>query len=230
MERERALSELKSRFVSMASHEFRTPLSALLSSAALAQQYLERGEASKTIKHIEKIKASVKNLNDILNDFLSLDKLEQGGVQMSITRFDLREFAEGICEEMENFIKPGQDISMSFDGPVDIDQDQHILRNVLINLLSNASKYSGEEKIQLVVAATPDSVSIRVIDKGIGIPEHQQQHIFGRFFRADNTSNIQGTGLGLNIVKRYVELMKGSIAFKSELGVGTTFHIELPRA
>jgi len=226
--REKELNELKSRFVSIASHEFRTPLSALLSSAGLAQQYIERNEKEKTLRHIERIKSSVKNLNDILNDFLSLDKLEQGLVHISNTEFSLRDFARDIIEELSSLLKSGQEITLRFEGKEEIHQDQHVLRNVLINLLSNASKYSREGVIKLELEHNGDLVVIRVTDKGIGIPEHQQKHIFNRFFRADNTSNIQGTGLGLNIVNRYVELMNGRIYFESEAGKGTVFTVEIP--
>lgn len=230
LNREKELNEMKSRFVSMASHEFRTPLSTILSSISLVERYLEPGNEEKRLKHIERIKSSVKNLTDILNDFLSLDKLEQGKVEVEKTQFDLQDFAREVADEFNGMLKPGQRIKYVHKGENEIIQDKRILRNVMFNLLSNASKYSDEEKeIFLETEIANGVATLTVKDHGIGIPDDEQKNLFGKFFRAKNALNIQGTGLGLNILKRYIELMNGSVQFKSKLNEGTTFLVQFPQ-
>lgn len=229
LDREKELNEMKSRFVSMASHEFRTPLSAVLSSASLIEQYFGAGQEDKQKKHVDRIKSSVKNLTDILNDFLSLDKLEQGKVEVMPEKFDLQEFAADTIEEISGLLKKGQEISYRYLGSKEVTHDKRTLRNVLLNLLSNASKYSDEEKIiELAVDVGDHSILLVVTDEGIGIPEEEQKNLFDKFFRAKNAINIQGTGLGLNIVRRYVELMGGTISFTSIKDKGSSFIITLP--
>jgi PAS domain S-box-containing protein len=230
LEREKELNEMKSRFVSMASHEFRTPLSAVLSSISLIESYNKEEQEEKRKKHIERIKSSVRNLTDILNDFLSIDKLEQGKVEIFIETFNLYEFTRDIIEEVNGMLKQGQQIILTHLGEKEIIQDKKILRNVLLNLLSNAIKYSQADKtIHLTIEIKNNLVSIKVKDEGIGIPQDEQKNLFGKFYRAMNVTNIQGTGLGLNIVKRYLELLDGTISFISEPGNGTTFTIEFPK-
>lgn len=230
LEREKALSEMKSRFVSMASHEFRTPLSAILSSISLVGHYLSPEQSDKRNKHIDRIKSSVKNLTSILDDFLSLEKLEQGKVEVNHTLFDLQAFLEDAMEETEDMLKKKhQTINLQFSGEVNVQQDRKILKNVMLNLLSNAIKYSPEEKeIRVMAEVRPTMAEIVVQDEGIGIPEESQKNLFTKFYRANNAVNIQGTGLGLHIVKRYVELLEGSIHFSSQEGKGTAFTIRFP--
>ena len=230
LEREKSLNEMKSRFVSMASHEFRTPLSAILSSTALLEHYTNTEQAEKRIKHIERIKSSVKNLTAILDDFLSLEKLEQGRVEQHLVYFDLYEFLDDVIEEMEGLVKKKhQTIVFSYKGERQVNQDKKILRNILLNLLSNAVKYSAEgQEIHLEAAVADDTITISVKDKGIGIPLEAQKELFTKFHRANNAMHIQGTGLGLHIVKRYVELMEGWISFTSAENDGTTFIVEFP--
>ncbi len=228
LEREKELNEMKSRFVSMASHEFRTPLSAVLSSISLIEQYSKEEHKEKRQRHIERIKSSVKNLTEILDDFLSLDRLEQGKVTTTKEEFDIKELLNDIAEDIHSMLKPGQEIKLSSNGNKTIIQDKKILRNILFNLLSNAIKYSPEEKEILVSAENNnDKLEITVKDSGIGIPESEQKYLFTKFFRAGNAGNYQGTGLGLNIVKRYVELLNGKITFVSRVDEGTTFTVTL---
>jgi PAS domain S-box-containing protein len=227
LSREKELNEMKSKFVSMASHEFRTPLSAILSSVSLVERYIESGQEEKRRKHVERIKSSVKNLTEILNDFLSLEKLERGIVEIERQNIELGQFMEDIIEEVSGMLKPGQSVAFNQTGQDEVVTDRKILRNILLNLLSNAIKYSPEEKeIQIYAEAFDTSFTLKVTDKGMGIPEEEQKNIFGKFFRANNSVNIQGTGLGLNIVKRYVEILNGSIGFSSRLNEGTTFIVE----
>lgn len=224
--REKELNEMKSRFVSMASHEFRTPLSALLSSISLIEQYTALNQPDKCTKHIERIKSSVRNLTDILNDFLSLEKLEQGKIEVDKQLFNFDEFIEDAIEEVNNLLKPGQTIVHHHDGEPTLRQDKKILRNVLLNLLSNACKYSDEgAPIILKTSIQTGQAMIEVTDHGIGIPEDEQENLFNKFYRAKNAANIQGTGLGLAIVKRYVELMNGSVSFVSRKNTGTSFFV-----
>ena len=231
LEREMALNEMKSRFVSMASHEFRTPLTAILSSISLIERYNMQDQEEKRHKHVERIKSSIRNLTDILDDFLSLDKLEQGKIETQSLHFNLQEFIGDIIEEMDGmFKKKNQEILYLYNGPSEVKQDKKILRNVLLNLLSNAVKYSPEGKIiRITVNGDTEAVSINVKDEGIGIPFEAQKHLFTKFFRATNAAHIQGTGLGLNIVQKYVELLSGNIAFSSKENEGSDFTIEFPR-
>lgn len=229
-EKEKELSNLKSRFVAMASHEFRTPLSTILSSADLIEAYQNPEQQEKRIKHTSRIKSAVSNLTSILNDFLSLSKLEEGKIQCTPVRCDLSQFCREIIDEITSLLKPGQTLlhePLPENTVVWI--DKKLLKNVLFNLLSNAIKYSEAGKpIECTIEVSPQEVLLTVRDHGIGIPEEEQQHLFTRFFRAHNVENIQGTGLGLNIVKRYLELMDGHIAFESTQGEGSTFRVSVP--
>ncbi len=228
--KERELNELKSKFVSIASHEFRTPLSTIMSSASLVSQYLEKGDFEKIDKHTLRIKSNVNHLTAILNDFLSLGKLEEGRIEINRETFVLDEFLKEIQEELKPSLKDGQQILLECTPRgQEVTTDPRIIRNSLFNLLSNAIKYSNvNKKIYLSSDVKDGHVTISVRDEGIGIPEEDKRHMFDRFFRASNATNIQGTGLGLNIVKRYIELLEGTISFDSEYGKGSTFTISFP--
>lgn len=230
LQRERELGELKSRFVSMASHEFRTPLSAIQSSVDLIRIYQERGQPEKQGKHLDRIRSSVQNLTNILNDFLSLEKLESGKVNFQPEDIDFEEFMREILEEINLVKKQGQAIIYSHTGTKKAFLDKFLVRNILNNLLSNAIKYSPvEADITLTTAIEQGELAISVKDEGMGIPEADQQHMMTRFFRATNVTNIQGTGLGLTIVKRYLDMINGTITFESEEGKGTTFFVSIPQ-
>lgn len=227
LEKERQLNELKSRFVSMASHEFRTPLGTILSSISLVERYQENGESEKGQKHVQRIKNSVQTLTSILNDFLSLDKLEEGKVQLKPQEFNIHDLAIDLCEELSALKKQDQQIELIYKGSDTVNLDPQFTRIIMLNLMSNAIKYS-EANGQIVLSINVGkTIQVSVKDDGIGIPEVDHEHMFERFFRAKNATNIQGTGLGLNIVKRYVDLMQGNITFESEQGKGTTFNVVL---
>ena len=230
LEVEKELNELKSRFISMASHEFRTPLSAILSSAILIGKQNEPGKEDRRMKHVSRIRNNVKDLVVILNDFLSLSKLEEGKVKVKPQSFELIHFIKMLIDEMEPNKKDGQDINLKYSEPsISVYLDPKLLNHILINLLSNAIKYSEEQKeIVINIMVNGKVLSIDIKDKGIGIPKVEQKNLFSRFFRAENATNFQGTGLGLHIVKQYTELLGGSVSFKSEEGVGSTFNIKLP--
>jgi PAS domain S-box-containing protein len=231
LERERELSELKSRFVSIASHEFRTPLSGILSSASLISRYRDPMHEEKREKHVGTIKASVHSLTNILNDFLSLDKLEKGKTEYSPREFPLQEWARDLCEEMQELTKPRQRIVCCHQGEEgSVFLDPQLLRSIFMNLLSNAIKYSSDgQEIYFSTQVEGLEVSMVVRDQGLGIPEKDQKHLFETFFRAKNVTGIQGTGLGLHIVKRSLDLMGGKIRFNSEENVGSSFEVKLPR-
>ena len=230
LKKEMELNELKSRFVTMASHEFRTPLSAILSSASLIGKYNDTEDESKRQKHVNRIKSSVSNLTGILNDFLSLSKLEEGMVQISFQEFDIKQLSQEILDELNSVLKEGQKIIYKHEGLTDlVNSDKHIIKNVMINLLSNASKYSAENKvIEFSTTIKNGELKIDVKDEGIGIPEEDKVRLFGRFFRAQNATNVPGTGLGLNIVQKYVSLLDGTISFTSKLNEGSQFEITIP--
>lgn len=230
LDRERELNELKSKFVSIASHEFRTPLSTVLSSASLINQYVERNEIDKVAKHVQRIKSSVNHLTSILNDFLSLGKLEEGKIDVNKETIHVSEFLLEVKEELTSTLKPGQAIAIVCGSGVNtVQSDARILRNILFNLISNASKYSDSDKtITLECFVDKNNIGFAIRDEGIGIPKEDQKHMFDRFFRASNAGNVQGTGLGLNIVRRYVELLEGTISFTSDYGKGSVFTVIIP--
>lgn len=229
LDKERQLNEIKSRFVSMASHEFRTPLSTVLSSVSLLSKYQTTEEQTKRDRHIEKIRNSVKHLNDILEDFLSLGRLNEGKVDLSVSEFNLQDFITDTADELQGLLKKDQYISLSFTGEPSIHSDRKLLKNIIINLITNAAKFSAEaSEIKVAVDHTSVKLIISVTDSGIGIPKEDQDHLFSSFFRGANAINIAGTGLGLHIVKRYTDLLGGTVDIQSELNKGTTVTITLP--
>ena len=231
LSREKELNELKSRFVSFASHEFRTPLTNILSSAGLIKRYVTTEDQDKRERHIGRIATAVDNLTGILNDFLSVEQLESGTFDVKYASFNLPHVLADVVADMDGMLgKKEQIITYQFDGEIMVKQSEKLLRNVLLNLLSNASKYSPEgNSIQLTSTVIDNRVTIIVQDQGIGIPEKEQEKMFTSYFRGSNVDNIQGTGLGLSIVKKYVELLGGNISFTSKLNEGTTFTVEFPQ-
>jgi PAS domain S-box-containing protein len=226
LEKEKELNELKSRFVSMASHEFRTPLATILSSLSLVKQYGDLDEKDKQLKHINRIKSSITDLTDILNDFLSVSKLEEGRVDCSPEYFDIQSYMEECIKEIQVICKEGQCITYQHTGDGRAFLDKRLLKNILMNLVSNAIKFSPNGKvIEVFTTVKSSSILLQVTDYGIGIPKQDQKHLFERFFRGHNAINIQGTGLGLNIIAKYAELMQGKVDFKSVENQGTTFTI-----
>jgi two-component system, LuxR family, sensor kinase FixL len=230
LEKEKELGLLKSRFVSIASHEFRTPLTSVQLSVSLIERYAEPFNSPNISKHVGKIKSAVVNLTSILNDFLSLEKLESGKQEPVYHDFNLVGFSEAITEEMQVLAKKNQNIIYQHTGTKStIRLDQNLLKNCIVNLITNAIKYSGVNSfIGFTTEINERECIITISDNGIGIPEADQKHLFEAFFRAHNTGDIPGTGLGLNIVARYVDLMNGSVNFKSEVNQGTLFTIIFP--
>lgn len=229
LDKERQLNEIKSRFVSMASHEFRTPLSAVLSSASLLGKYTTTEQQPNREKHINRIRESVKHLNNLLEDFLSLGRLDEGKVGADLQCCNLPENIRDTIDEVRGLVKEGQEIIYEHEGPESIVTDPRLLKNIMINLISNGVKFSDHDgRIQVKSRVANHRATIEVKDDGIGIPEEDQQHLFSSFFRGRNAQNIQGTGLGLHIVKRYTDLLGGSIGLQSAVGSGTTITLSIP--
>lgn len=230
LEKEKELGILKSRFISMASHEFKTPLSSILSSAALILRYDGAGQEMARKRHVDRIKASVTHLNTILTDFLSITRLEEGKFDPQISRFKLDALLDDLHSEMEVLLKTEQTLTFEYcTNQLLMHSDKNIIRNILYNLLSNAIKYSEERtSIHVRVRRAGQQFIFDIRDEGMGIPQQDQKHIGTRFFRASNVSHLQGTGLGLNIVKTYLNFLKGDLTFRSNEDKGTTFTLSIP--
>ncbi|MCK9402708.1 MAG: PAS domain-containing sensor histidine kinase [Chitinophagaceae bacterium] len=224
LEKEKELNLLKSRFVSMASHEFRTPLSTILSSTYLIEKYTSTEAQPRRAKHLQRIISSVNMLTDILNDFLSVGMIEEGKIQVRPARFNIEELIKEIADEIMNTLKKDQLILCQHEGNSELVLDPSLLKHIIMNLVSNAGKFSAEgSPIEINTIGSNDCTILSIKDHGIGISKEDQDHLMERFYRGTNASNIQGTGLGLHIVSKYAELLNGTIACKSELGVGTEF-------
>lgn len=233
LEKEKELGDLKSRFVTMASHEFRTPLSTILSSAYLLSKYNGPDDEAKRLKHVDRIREAVNGMKSILEDFLSLGKLEEGSLVARmrwVSGAEFKEELQGTIESMMQIVRKGQRIDYIQHGSGDVYADIALVKNIVVNLVSNAIKFSPENAlIRINVARAAGELTISVKDSGIGISKEDQQHLFERFFRAQNAMNIQGTGLGLHIIAKYLELMQGRVELHSELEEGTEFIIHLPQ-
>lgn len=218
------LNEMKSTFISMASHEFRTPLTTLLSSVNLIEIYIIFGRIEETPKHFERIKDSINRLTYILNDFLSVDKVKEGIAKPTNRLFNLKEFIERIIDEVSELRRDCHEIVYIHQGDLEILLDEEMLHNILLNLVSNAIKYS-DSTVEIKSLADDKEIMISVKDKGIGISQEDQKHIFEKFYRAESVNVIQGTGIGLNIVQRYIELLEGTIDIQSKIGEGSVFKV-----
>jgi PAS domain S-box-containing protein len=232
LKKEKALGELKSRFVSMASHEFRTPLSTILSSAYLVDKYKTAEEHPKREKHLQRIISSVNMLTDILNDFLSEGKIEEGKITVRFSTFGIVVATDTIIQQLNTSLKAGQTFDYRHEGEETVVLDISLYKHILLNLMSNAIKFSPDGSVIVIrTHAGNGHIELRVSDSGIGISKEDQQHLMERFFRGANAINIQGTGLGLHIVSKYAELMHGRIQCESELEKGTTFTVNFkPRS
>lgn len=228
-QKEKELNEMKTRFVSMASHEFRTPLTSILSSAELIDQYIQKGKLENTEKHIKRVQKSVHHLTDILSDFLSLEQFDQGKVKLKMELVQPIELFHQITEKFEPILKENQTIKIESDKLPIIKTDKNVLSIILNNIISNAIKYSPKNSTVKVIAnVIRERLEIQCIDEGMGIPKKDLEGIFDRFNRGSNVNNIEGTGLGLNIVKRYVELLEGTISIQSKEDEGTTVSMKIP--
>mgnify|MGYP006430121963 CR=1 FL=1 len=228
--KEKELNELKSKFLSLVSHEFKTPLSGILSSSTLAEKYTQSDQQAKRQKHLTTIKNKVHYLTGILNDFLSIERLESGNVNYNFEKFSLQSLVNEVVYNANITLKSNQDLEYTNDFQnIMLYQDKAVLELAFSNLLGNAIKYSKEDAlIRFKVKTDTKEVFFEIEDDGIGIPEKDQKHIFDRYFRAENVATQQGTGIGLNISKTHIENLGGKISFKSKEGYGTNFFITIP--
>ncbi len=230
LQRERELNELKTKFLSLVSHEFKTPLSGILTSATLVGKYNGTDQQDKRDKHLKTIFGEVKYLNGILTDFLSIERLEKGKEIYKFTEFSLNKVVNEVVYNANMLLKSGQRINY----PQNIDdvliyQDEKIVTLIITNLIYNAVKYSPEDsEIDILIEIEKNKMILKIKDQGIGIPEKDQKHIFERYFRAENVLLNQGTGIGLNIIKSHIDNLGGQVYFSSKERIGSTFTVELP--
>ncbi|WP_413172705.1 PAS domain S-box protein [Anabaena azotica] len=230
LEKEKELNELKSRFISMTSHEFRTPLSTILSSAELLEHYHQRWTEEKLLIHLRRIQTAVHRMTEMLDDILVIGKAEAGKLEYKPLFFDLVDYCRQLVEEVRLNLKSQHLIFFSSQcKSISCYMDDKLLGYILSNLLSNALKYSPDGSlVRFTLACKNEQAVLEIQDQGIGIPEENQSHLFESFHRANNVGNILGTGLGLAIVKKCVDIHKGEIYFTSKLGIGTKFTVKLP--
>lgn len=229
LDKEKELNVLKSRFVSIASHEFKTPLGAIKISVDVLENYNDPipEYTAQRMEVYGYIKSSVNSMFEILNEYLTIDKIENNNHNANVQVFDYKELISSEIERMRIICKDNQKINYNHSGLVSIRTDKQLVKSIFINLLSNAIKYSDAD-VEVNSETTKKHIVLRVADKGIGVPSKDRKKLFQKYYRASNTSDIQGTGLGLIIVKKYVELLDGKIDFKSELNKGTTLQIKIP--
>lgn len=229
-EKQKELATLKSRFVSMTSHEFRTPLSVILSSAELLEAYGERWKPEKRNNHLGRIQRAAGQMKQMLDAVLLIGRSEAGMLRFEPKEIDVEAFVRELCDGLEFDADTKHEVALTTDGELSsVILDERLLGHVVSNLLSNAMRYSPDaDTVYLDVARDDQTVELRVRDEGIGIPEEDRERLFDSFHRGSNVSGISGTGLGLAIVDRAVDLQGGTIEVESELGTGTTFIVRLP--
>lgn len=230
LEKEMELGDLKSKFASLVSHEFRTPLATILSSLNLIERHSKEGLNENQQNHVVRIKKAVQNMVDIINDLLTITRIEQNQLEIKPELFDLPMFLDAVRSDLLKFLRPGQQIHISAEGAGQITTDRNMLGQVLTNLVSNAIKFSPEgSDVKMSCTDQGDVFKIAVEDRGIGIPREELDRLYDSFFRASNAANIEGTGLGLFIVNKCVESLNGKVSIDSELGKGTTVSIVIPK-
>jgi two-component system sensor histidine kinase/response regulator len=233
--KERELNQLKSRFISMASHEFRTPLAIISSSSGILQKFSDRLSEEKKQHHLETVQKTIKHITNIIDDVLMISRAETDNVKLQLQPLDIIAFCYNLQEEIENS-SPQYHINLSlnsdeeiFNSSLIIQADKKLLQQILTNLLTNAIKYSPENHlVEFSLTITNNQLIFQISDSGIGIPEADQMKLFASFHRGSNVGEISGTGLGLSIVKKCVDLYKGEITVDSQLGKGTTFTVIIP--
>lgn len=230
LQKEKELNELKTKFLSLVSHEFKTPLSGILTSATLAEKYIKEEQQEKRVKHLGTIRNKVHYLNNILNDFLSIERLDSGRGQYKFSDFSLKRLINEVVYNANVTLKDGQEIIYPKEiEDVQLFMDEKILELILSNLLGNAIKYSPEDTlINFKIDFENTFIVFKIEDQGRGIPQKDQKHIFERYFRAENALLDQGTGIGLNIARTHLENLGGTISFKSKENEGTEFTIKVP--
>ena len=229
LEKEKELNLMQTKFMSLASHEFKTPLSGILTSAGLIEKYHQIGSKGKMLKHAATIKNLVYQLNAILDDFLYVESIESEKYSFQLTRFKICQVIKKIVQEAQPVLKEGQKIEVvPCESPIEIFQDLKVVDIIIRNVLYNAIKYSPKDSRVELKMYQEDKLIVVIKDEGIGIPSEAKNHVFERFYRAKNALPVQGTGIGLNIVKRHLQKLKGSILLESEENVGTKVILKIP--
>ncbi|NJM76354.1 MAG: GAF domain-containing sensor histidine kinase [Acaryochloridaceae cyanobacterium RU_4_10] len=229
-EAEREMNEMKSRFLSIASHEFRTPLTTILGTSDLIKHYGQNWPQEKKVIYLDRINDNVQNMVTLLDEILFLSKGEAGKTEIRLELVDLIEFCQELVDSAQLGAKSGQTIAVSLpDKPVNVSLDRKLLQHVLVNLLSNAVKYSFPDSVvRFELTLNEVDITFRIQDKGIGIPKDDLAQLFESFHRAKNVGKLPGSGLGLSIVKQSVNLLGGKITVESQENVGTTFTVVIP--
>lgn len=235
LEKEKELSQLKSRFITMASHEFRTPLAIISSSSGILQKFSDRLSAERKEQHLQTIQNTIKHITQMLDDVLMINRAEAEKIELHLETSDIIAFCRHLKEEIETtsnqhtinfYVDLGEEIMENY---LIIQFDEKILRQILTNLLTNAIKYSPSHNlVNFSLTKNNNQILFKISDRGIGIPEADQANLFEPFHRASNVGTIAGTGLGLAIVKKCVDLHQGKINVESRAGEGTTFTVSLP--
>lgn len=230
LKKEKELNELKTKFLSLVSHEFKTPLSGILNATILVGKYTKTEFQPNREKHLSTIKNKVEYLNQILSEFLSLERMDSGKENYKLNHFKLSKVVNEVIYNANLLLKIGQRIIYPTNiDEIDLYHDEKIIELILSNLLNNAIKYSSENStIDMIIKLKDNWLIMQIKDEGIGIPVEEQSHIFERYFRAENVLTMQGTGIGLNIVKGHVNKFGGDISFISAKNIGTTFTVKLP--
>ena len=228
-EKEKELNIKQTKFISLASHEFKTPLSGILTSAGLIEKYNDKLANKKIAKHVATIKMLVIQLNNILDDFLFLENTESENYTLHLSKFKFCDLVNKLAKDAEAILKEGQRIEITpCKSTIEVYQDRKIIDIIIKNVLYNAIKYSSEHSVIWMKIKSNDLVEVSIEDQGIGIPTEAMEHIFERFYRAKNALPIQGTGIGLNIAKRYLDKLNGSINVQSAELKGTKVLVKLP--
>lgn len=230
LQNEKDINELKSRFISTISHEFRTPLTIIQTSTELLERFDERLPTGKKKDHYRRIKATVENMTDLLDNILVSNRRNSVKLSLKPIAFDINELCKEIIREVKDAYADGHTILFTpIKNCASVFLDRKLLRSMLVNILSNAIKYSASDsQVEFEVLHLITHIQFKIKDYGIGIPLDDQAHLFEAFHRARNTSHVRGTGLGLQIVKHIVELHEGTISFDSREGQGSTFTVQLP--
>ena len=229
-EKQRQLAELRTRFIAMASHEFRTPLTGIASSAEMLESFGERWDPERRRDHLERIRMGVGSMERIMEDVMTISRAEVGALRPSPSPIRLDEFCKRLVETLEHATQKSHPIKYTFLGDPDVTLDERLLQHVLGNLLGNAVKYSNPgSEVRFDVRTNKEHCSFSIGDQGIGIPPEEVSNLFASFSRASNTSNVAGSGLGLAVVKKVLDVQNGKVEVESTLGAGTTFRVEIPR-
>ncbi|MDY7020843.1 MAG: PAS domain S-box protein [Cyanobacteriota bacterium] len=233
LEKEQELNQLKSRFITLMSHEFRTPLAVISSSAGILETFNHKLSEEKRQKHIQKIQTQIQHSIQLLDEILLINQAETNQLVFDPQPLDLVDFCQKIIAKIQQS-NDNHSIELSYPQDhqeIPVVMDQTLLQHILTELLSNAIKYSPDEgKIDLRLSFVEDNVCFQVQDRGIGIPPTDREHLFESFYRAENVGNIQGTGLGLSIIKQCIDSYGGEIIIESGVNQGTTVTIALPTA